>query len=335
MNAPQQQQPELQQQPDVNTTPAPRESRTLTSPMNGMLFQPRSFGELLEFCKMVAASGMTPEVYVGNPGAVLVAIQMGAEIGLSPMQALQNITVINGRPSLWGDAGLAVVKGHRDFVDIIEDIREDGTTVTLKRRNATDVVRGFDISLAKEAGLWDKKGPWQNYPMRMMQMRARWWAMRDQFPDALRGIHSAEESQDIDRYGTNAKPTVQPVTSLDDVVKNAKPALVAATQQVVDASAIIGQQAPKVEHEHPASKIGRAPIAQAQQEAADAHAENEAREMKQHPERYPHLNGRAPTVQAADSLNNVVTQQKQQQQPERRDDEPPHPAETVRKKSGF
>jgi hypothetical protein len=225
MNAPEQ---AAEQQPEVNKTPAPtRTSQTLSSPMNGMLFQPRSFGELLEFCKMVAASGIVPEIYQGNPGAILVAIQMGAEVGLAPMQALQNIAVINGRPSVWGDAGLAIVKNHPDFVSITEDVREDGTTVTLCRRGQPEVVRAFNFDLAKEAGLLDKKGPWQNYPMRMMQMRARWWAMRDQFPDALRGIHSAEESQDIDRHGTNTRPAVQSSAALDDVVRNAKPALAA------------------------------------------------------------------------------------------------------------
>ena len=48
-----------------------------------------------------------------------------------------------------------------------------------------------------QAGLWGKQGPWKQYPKRMLQMRARGFAIRDAFPDALRGMYMAEEVQDI------------------------------------------------------------------------------------------------------------------------------------------
>lgn len=152
--------------------------------------------------ELIANSGMVPKGYEGNAGAVLVAVQMGAELGLSPMSAIQNIAVINGRPSLWGDAGLALVCTHRDFVDIIEELsstkEEAVATCTITRKGRTPTVRTFSFTDAKKAGLAGKQGPWTQYPKRMLQMRARWFAMRDAFPDALRGVASAEESQDID-----------------------------------------------------------------------------------------------------------------------------------------
>lgn len=128
---------------------------------------------------------------------MLVAFQMGAELGLRPLQALQNIAVINGRPCLWGDAMLALVTGHPEFVDIHEEIGDDRATCTVKRRNRTAVTRSFTMADAKKAGLADKAGPWQQYPRRMLQMRARGFALRDAFPDALRGIVSAEEARDM------------------------------------------------------------------------------------------------------------------------------------------
>jgi hypothetical protein len=52
--------------------------------------------------------------------------------------------------------------------------------------------------------LWDKRGrngapgPWQQYPDRMLQARARSFALRDVFPDVLLGLSmSAEELGDI------------------------------------------------------------------------------------------------------------------------------------------
>ena len=50
---------------------------------------------------------------------------------------------------------------------------------------------------AEKAGLAAKKGPWQEYPKRMCQMRARSWAMRDAFPEAFRGILTVEEAEGI------------------------------------------------------------------------------------------------------------------------------------------
>jgi hypothetical protein len=49
----------------------------------------------------------------------------------------------------------------------------------------------------REGGLKGKQGPWTNYPKRMLQMRARSWCLRDVYPDVLRGVHVAEEAQDM------------------------------------------------------------------------------------------------------------------------------------------
>ncbi len=164
-------------------------------------FAPRNLTEAIEFAKLIADSGMVPKDYIGRPGAIVVALQMGMEVGLQPMQALQSIAVINGRPSIWGDGALAIIKAHPDFAGIEEDdietIKKNNRAVcVLKRRGQKDVRMTFDQNDAQTAGLWKKAGPWTTAPFRMMQMRARSFAMRDQFPDALKGIVTAEEAQD-------------------------------------------------------------------------------------------------------------------------------------------
>ena len=164
---------------------------------NGML-APQNFQEALEFGRLISQSGMVPKDYQGNVGAVLVAMQMGAEVGLSPMAAIQNISVINGRPSLWGDAMLAVVTSHPECEDVVEEFDPQRmlATCTVIRRGRQPVTRAFSMDDAQTAGLSGKQGPWKQYPKRMLQMRARSWACRDAFPDALRGIRCAEEEQD-------------------------------------------------------------------------------------------------------------------------------------------
>jgi hypothetical protein len=158
---------------------------------------PSNLAEAIEYAKMIAHSGMVPKQYDGNVGAVLVAIQMGAEVGLPPLASIQNIAVINGRPSLWGDAVLAVVKSQPDCIDVIETEGEGWAQCIVKRRGHSPVECKWTTQDAKTAGLWGKSGPWTQYPRRMLQMRARGFACRDAYPDRLRGISIAEESRDI------------------------------------------------------------------------------------------------------------------------------------------
>lgn len=153
--------------------------------------------DLARFCRMVVNSGLAPRGF-SNPESVAVAIQAGAELGLGPVQSLQNIAVINSRPVLWGDAALALAMGHPAFVDISEthDDATNTATCTVKRQGRSDVTRTFSEKDAKLAGLWGKSGPWTTYPRRMLQMRARAFALRDAFPDALKGVGIGEEVAD-------------------------------------------------------------------------------------------------------------------------------------------
>jgi hypothetical protein len=157
---------------------------------------PRNLAEAMEFAKIIASSDMVPKDYINKPGNVLVAVQTGAELGLKPMQSLQGISVINGRPGVWGDAMRALVISHPEFEDLHEDKQDTHCTVTLKRRGRSAVVTTFTMEDAKKAGLAGKQGPWQTAPKRMLQMRAFAFAARDLFADALKGIKSIEEIRD-------------------------------------------------------------------------------------------------------------------------------------------
>lgn len=160
---------------------------------------PENLEQAMKLAEIMANSDMVPKDFKGKPGNVLVAVQMGGEIGLPPTQAIQNIAVINGRPSLWGDAALAVVQAHPKFVSIKEtyDPELDAAVCVIVRRGEEPHTVTFSKLDAQDAGLLGKQGPWKQYPKRMMQMRARSFAMRDKFADALKGISIAEEARDM------------------------------------------------------------------------------------------------------------------------------------------
>lgn len=166
-----------------------------------VVLRPQNLTELTQFAQMAARSSMVPRDYIGKPENVMVAIQMGSEIGLAPMQALQNISVISGRPAVWGDAMLGLCRQSPLCEDIEERTEGEGDRLVAicnaKRVGKKPVEGRFSVDDAKKAGLWNKAGPWQQYPKRMLQMRARGFALRDAFPDVLRGLVSAEEASDM------------------------------------------------------------------------------------------------------------------------------------------
>lgn len=157
---------------------------------------PTSFAEAMEFSKVIATSDLAPKDFKNKPGNIIVAIQMGNEIGLNPMQALQNISIINGRPCVWGDAALALVQASPNFENIQETVDDNQAVCIIKRRDQTEHTEIFTKQDAINAGLWNKVGPWKQYPKRMMQMRARGFALRNKFADVLMGLNIAEEVRD-------------------------------------------------------------------------------------------------------------------------------------------
>jgi hypothetical protein len=171
-----------------------------------------SFDDAFRFSQMVAKSEFAPKDFKGKPESCLLAIQHGSEVGLSPMQSLQSIAVINGRPTIWGDAALALVQSSPVCEYVKEFVEGQGDSLTAvceaKRRGyPAPTTSRFSMADAKRAGLAGKSGPWSQYPERMLALRARGFALRNAFADCLRGLVTAEEAQDY----TAATPQPEPV----------------------------------------------------------------------------------------------------------------------------
>ena len=162
---------------------------------------PQNLDDAFRLSKALSLSGdMVPKHFQGKPEMIMAAVLRGAEIGLAPMQALSNIAVINGRASIWGDALPALLQRAGHSIDCILDGEGDArkAVATVKRGDTGETyVRAFSVADAKKAGLWGKAGPWQSYPDRMLQMRARSYAARDGAADALMGLQVAEEMSDV------------------------------------------------------------------------------------------------------------------------------------------
>ena len=183
---------------EIITKDAPKAQITLNK--NGL--QLATLDDMWRFSQCVVKSGFAPKG-MEKPESVLIAIEMGYEVGLSPMAALQNTAVVNGRPTIYGDAALALVRGS----GLLESYEEKpvgvrgkddfGYCVSAKRKgDVSTYSETFTVADAKQAGLWGKSGPWSQYPARMLKFRARGFLLRDAFGDVLKGMRTFEEVRD-------------------------------------------------------------------------------------------------------------------------------------------
>lgn len=160
---------------------------------------PKDLNEVGQLSAILQNSTLLPKAFMENKKNVPVAIIYGLELGLTPAQALNSIAVVNGKPSLYGDAPLALVK-KSGLLEYIKEYRKDDTGYCeVKRKDELEPVKTkFSLEDAKRAGLLtNKRGEpvevWAKYPDRMLQMRARGLCLRDAFPDVLLGVHQENE----------------------------------------------------------------------------------------------------------------------------------------------
>lgn len=170
---------------------------------------PSTFEQAMEMASKLATSDLVPQAYRGKPANVVIAWEMGAELGLSPMTSLQSIAVINGKPSLYGEAPLAVVisSGHLEEITEDWDAETETATCTVKRKGwAKPVVRTFSMADARKAKVYERDqngggGKWiplaerwsyQSWGRDMCAYRARGRALKVVFADVLKGVDVAE-----------------------------------------------------------------------------------------------------------------------------------------------
>lgn len=187
----------------------------------------RTLSALQEFCGVLAKTDMVPKAYKDKPGDILVAMLHGQEVGLPHLQALQSIAVVNGIPSIYGDAALAMVRASGKLDDFdewieVDGVRQDGPFPILKWAEegknivaycrskrvgmARQRITSYSVDDAQRSKLWLRKGhngfetPWCTVPQRMLMWRARGWNLRDNFGDVLKGLAIYEEAMDIDMH---------------------------------------------------------------------------------------------------------------------------------------
>lgn len=184
----------------------------IAQPMRGHVTAiiPQSIEEVFRVSRGVVQSGLAPDALVKGKdddaaaSSVAVVIMSGAELGLKPMVALRSFTVINGKPALYGDGLINVVRqsGKVTYLRTGCDPR-DGKLVGWCEAKRSDTGEDKRVEFSQDdaikAGLWQSSGssPWAKYPQRMLAWRAAGWCLRELFGDVLGGIRDEFEAQEM------------------------------------------------------------------------------------------------------------------------------------------
>ncbi len=157
---------------------------------------PITLGHKLRMAKVFVESKLMPKG-METAQQVCVALQMGHELGLSPLMAVNNIHVINQKPSMAARLMMAIVMKQPSYAGHTITGTKDSCTVVIKRKINGEIVEftgSFSMEDAKQAELLGKDN-WKKFPKDMLKSRAMSITCRDAYPDALVGIVSTEEAE--------------------------------------------------------------------------------------------------------------------------------------------
>ncbi len=140
---------------------------------------------------------LVPAIYRGKPGNGAAAILYGAELGLTPIQSLQQIFVVHGTPAIYARTAVALVKRHGYIIATVEESARSVTVSGSDPRTGQVEVSTWDIDRATTAGFTSNK-KYQTEPQSMLWAKAAMEVCRRLAPDVLLGIAYASEELEMD-----------------------------------------------------------------------------------------------------------------------------------------
>lgn len=147
-----------------------------------------------DWAKVIAAGSVIPDSLRGKPADVFITVMHGLDLGLRPMQALNLVYVVKGRPSLSAEGMRSLILDAGHELEIISDDKK--ATVRGKRRGSERWVEAsYTIEQAKKAKLGGAN--WDSHPEDMLVARASTRLAKRYFPDITNGLSSVEELLDM------------------------------------------------------------------------------------------------------------------------------------------
>ncbi len=157
-------------------------------------FEPRDITEGYQLAKLLIASGLMPRG-IQRPEAAFAIIAAGRELGLTAMQSLRSIHIIEGKPTLSADLVAALVKSRPDickYFRLVESTDRVARYETLRAGEPAPTAMAFTIEDAQRAGVVGKDN-WKKYPAAMLRARCITALARAVYPDLAMGVYDPDE----------------------------------------------------------------------------------------------------------------------------------------------
>lgn len=156
-----------------------------------------SMKELETLSQRIAKSELVPFAYRNKPDDIYVAMLMGNELGVGPMQSLQNIDVIDGRPRSRSRLNkvLALRNPNCEYFQLIEATPKLATYETKRKNNPKPTRMTYTIEEATAAGL-TRKAVWASHPRAMLMARCEGLLANAEYADSTLGLPADEFAAD-------------------------------------------------------------------------------------------------------------------------------------------
>lgn len=219
-------------------------------------FAPENLEQALRLCEVLSKSNLIPSTLRGKAADIFVVLAAGRELGIGPMQSLQDINVIQGKPVYGADLMVSLCKRHSEVCKFFRLVESTDAIATYETQRAgSDKVErmSFTIEDAKKLGLSGKDN-WTKQPKNMLRKRAAAALARDVYPDLVRG-YDPDEAEDFSgkTYATASEaPALPPLPVPEDKVQTAAEKIV---EQVTSPET---EQAVLVPEDHKPSQVGKA-----------------------------------------------------------------------------
>lgn len=186
------------------------------TPVTEIVVADRSeFEGLRDQAAVLARTELVPDAFQNKPDDIVVVFLMARELRIGPMQALQDIHVIKGRPGLSAKLmmGLVQREGHDIWLD---DASDDRSATCHGIRKGSERAESFTFTVddAEQAHLFGlKQQMWEKYPKAMLRARAVSGLCRQTFADVILGFgYTPEELRsEHDTKEVRQPPVLPPI----------------------------------------------------------------------------------------------------------------------------
>jgi hypothetical protein len=176
--------------------------------------------------KMMTTSSLVPKEYQNNIPNIMIALEMANRIGASPLMVMQNLNIIQGRPSWSSQFIISALNSCKRFSPLRFKMDgegdEYGCTAWAKDQSG-EILEGPKVTwkMANAEG-WSTKGgsKWKTMPELMFRYRAAAFFGRLYAPDVLMGMATADEAEDI--YEAETSSTEQRANQMNNALNALK-----------------------------------------------------------------------------------------------------------------